>query len=62
MDIDTQLAYILRQVIIVINEKLKRINSLITDTYTIIRSLWNKIQTSSQLRYMFYIPYNSHDI
>ena len=62
MDADTQLAYVLRQVTIVTDGKLERMNSLATDTCATMRSLWNKIQASPQLRHVFCVPCDSHDI
>ena len=62
MSADIQLVYVLRQMTLVTNGNLGRVNSLATDTCATMRSLWSKIQTTPQLRHVFCVPCDSHGI
>ena len=62
MDADTQLAYVIRRAMIALHGQLFRMNSLSTDTYSTMRSLWKKLRASKELRHVFCSPCNSHGI
>ena len=62
MDADTQLAYVIRRATIALDGQLFRMNSLSTDMYSTMRSLWKKLRASKELRHVFCSPCNSHGI
>ena len=62
MDADTQLQYIMTQVIAITSNRLIRMNSLCTDTYATMRSLWTKIRLHRDLKHVFVVPCDPHGI
>ena len=62
MNAETQLEFVLHQARIVTNEQLWKVNSLATDICATMRSLWNQIQRTSELRHVFCVSCDSHGI